>query len=566
MKKVKIMVIGALVAFLALAWIMGCTGGGIYDNNPSSSPSASPGPTGKPTQVLEPGKKLDTIVSGKANIYNLIVWGNSFKFPYINVTLDDKDEVYSWQEQIFWVEKSANPSGRVYLTTYSRATYSQLISGLNLPMGFLMARKKTSADLSENEDYIFVSDRQDPTGGAIYRFTKDKDGIVADSQIQLTTGLQGEIPYMCFLTPWMSKGDWDDLEANQEIPILYVRNTGANTSALEMTNAHPEEGHYPAPPVSIATDLDHPHHLKVFHHFIPSNAIDPNTGEEVQSPDNANTFVFVTEQLDAPNGRVLMYNVSNWDDEGATFTPTVIATGLQKPSKMTFVPDIQKYKIDTDGKISYGYGHSEKPAGYLYWTTFDGTSGQLWRARLVLNNDATNLKVEKVEVVAQSLRNPYDVIGPDDYRYTYLRSADDGNDELHMIHTDGESYEQYMIMKYNTWAVYDENGSSFFHKIYVSSNRSQADGGNWYEINIDKFEEEGTLKPGDDGITNFGSESSWYPFNGVIDLYLLQAQSDEGYSYGKAFKKDIIYTGYTYPDGNTQGYIYCQQYNFDTEF
>lgn len=580
MRKLKVLVLGALILFLAASWIIGCTGGGIYDNGgvtPTSTGTSSPEPTDSPTIVpgFSPGKELVTdFVTGETNIFNLMLWGNFVNIPFVNVEKGEDSSgntiyTYLWSEDVYWVEK--NSPGTVKRLTYDRFDaygggtdeVEDFGMGLSNPKAFLLARKSNDEDDIENyQDYIFVGD----DNASIYRYTRTPDGIDDDQTFTLTTNPEGDIHYMAWASLRDLNTPFDELEEEEEqhreVYFYYVRDQGSDSN-VERIESNPLTAQT-ATSDDLATDLTNPYSIYIYNHWLPNGALDPDTLEEVDTPDEAESFVFITEDTSSPNGRVLMYNVSEWDGE-SVITPVEIATSEQRPSKMTFVPDIEKYVvINAEEEEEVRYGHSRKPAGYLYWTNYHATSGQVRRARLELNDAETNLEVVETETVAEALGAPYHIIGPDDYLYLWFNYS---GDKAISRQSEGQTLVT-QPYRYTTWHVYDEKSSSFFKKFYVSSNRAAVDGGNWYEIDVSVFEETGEpLTVGSEGIEQYYEDAVDFPLNGRMEAFFIVDPEDDP-AFGKAFKKSLFFNvGYNLEStANDDTGIYILEHNFATEF
>jgi hypothetical protein len=230
--------------------------------------------------------------------------------------------------------------------------------------------------------------------------------------------------------------------------------------------------------------------------------------------------------------------------------PTVIATNQQLPSKMTFVPDLELYYVFIPNGVMNIYGHPQKLSGYLYWTNYNSTSGQLCRVRLVTNSAGNNLEVSgPVQIVADSLANSYDLIGPDDYRYVYFTGTSSGNQIKITGLSTGYSY--------NAWKEYEAKSSNIFKTLYVSSNKS---GGTWYEIDITKYNGSTPLSANSPGISNYLSNSVDFPFNGKIQMCLLVNPTNPGVNQ-QAFKKDMFFTIYNFDMGSSSNASIYEQDN-----
>lgn len=517
MKTWKQMAILALVIFLSGVLICGCTGGeessdgGGVSPEPTASPTVTP--TGTNTPTFPTSDKLTTFVSGGSNIFNLQLWGDTNIYPFT----DQTNSIYTG-EDVYWVESVANPNGRIAMQTNTRATGIDVVLGLNLPGSFLLHRHNGS-------DYLFVADSGGGSGGGLYRYNISKP---SEDPVTLVAGLQGDVRYIAF----------DDPSSNNPY-LYYAVNAGGSTSVLARVDA------YAIKPEADILDnsLSNVHHVYVYRHNIPIGAIDPTSGDPILPYPDANTFVFVTENSANPDGRVLMYNVSGWDG-AKPLTPVVInvAGGKNFPSKITFLPDIEKY--DVVG--GFTYGHSLSIRGNLFWTNYSANQGELWGATLVLNSGKDNLQVDgSAKKIVQSLRFSYDLIGPDDFRYVFLQAS-------------GNKFVQTIGAKYDVWNSYDEAGLNTFYKLYVSRNEPRGNGGNWYEIDLTGYNN-APLSPATQYVKSYCSENAQYPLNGIMQILLYE--KGDG-SVPQAFEKQLYFTGSSYDSGTDNAYVYIQTNKF----
>jgi hypothetical protein len=513
MKKVKIFVLIVMVVSLSCCFFFsGCTGGGIYDPtpDPTETESPGPGPTSAPVVRFTTGKTLIRFAQGQSNIFNLALWGNSQFYPQVLVEVVNSVQ-YFVGETLYWVQTSSNPLGRVYTknnkySVTSAQPISTPITGLNLPKALLVERNVTNAaDPRNNVDFIYTAETGTQVGSNLLKYRRDARTGTTSLVTRMINDRPGTINYAVFDYP--------------EAPtfIYYAFDTGGFNSGIERVSTNITSV---MTPQVLANNLNQAHSLYVFNHETLNNE-----GNLVYKD-----FLFVTEMV-AGTGRVLMYNITNWNGT-TSITPVVIATGQRSPAKMTFIPDIENYQFE---EVSV-FGHSNKPAGYLYWTNYDALEGQLVRARLESNLQGTDMRVVGTpQVVASSLRFPYDIIGPDDFRYVFLNGEVQGN----AINVTGMAS---LGMKYSTWNHYNTSNNNTFKTLYISSNRTQADGGNWYAVDTGRFTGT-TLTPASTAVSDYLSSTVDFPLNGKMQVLML---TDPVTAIGRVFKKDLYFTIYNF--------------------
>ena len=450
--------------------------------------------------------------SGRSNIFNIDLWGDDSTYPYVNIS----DGIYTGQD-VYWVESLGNPNGRIAVKTNAKQG-TDVITGLNLPGSFILHKH-------DDTDYLMVADNGGGSGGALYLYDLS---TTPATQTTLVSGLQGDTRYIAL----------DDPTSNEPY-LYYAVDAGGTSSVLGRIEPYADT---PTPEI-ISSSLSNVHHVYVYKQYIPSSATDPDTGASVSVQSDANTFVFVTERLATPNGRVLMYNVTNWDGS-TTLTPVDITAGggQNLPSKVTFVPDIQEYEVAGDTE----YGHAYETSGTVYWTNYASNTGEVWGANLVLNSALTNMELSGTsERVATSLRLPYDIIGPNDFRYLFTTFSG-----TNPVHTTGN--------KYNVWNSYENSDIGLFNRLYVSRNESRADGGNYYEIDLDSFTSGTPLTPGS-GVSSYVSESAQFPLNGKMQVYLYDPSDG---TVPQAYRIDLFFTGKEFSVGSDDTYIYIYKNKF----
>jgi hypothetical protein len=410
MKTIKIFGLLVLIVAIAGLWIIGCTGEGVYDTTPqptiSVNPTVSPSPT--ITSTISPSP-TGTSVPGET-LKQLI----SSRANVFNIGINGS--------YLYWVEKSSTPEGAVYrIKSDGSGTKETIITGLNNPsaLGFSTDDGKT---------YLFVSSSEGSTGAIIQRVSLDDSGFPS---VQLTAGSSGSIPYMVVAGS-----------------IFYTRNVGGSDSSFSMVDAFPDVT--PAQPDDIYTSLTNAYDLKIFSGGITSST--------------TKTFALVTERVSS--GDVLMFDLSN--TAVLPIQPTVIASGMQKPTKVTFQPDFESDNSTPVVPMS----------GYVYWTNYDASSGQVRRQKVKWDTTTNSLVLDgSNQIVAQALLYPYDIKVPNDVASGSLRGSLD--------------------------------------KVFVSSNVSEVNGGNWYVIDVSNSSNF-PLNPSSSGITDLMATTAAYPLNGII--------------------------------------------------
>ncbi|MFP4496984.1 MAG: hypothetical protein ACLFQV_02135 [Vulcanimicrobiota bacterium] len=529
MKNLRSILLLCLAALVGCIWVIGCTGGGLYDHHgPNVSPTVTPtSPTTVPTLSFPQGKTLTQLVTGRQYTYDIKLWGNSPNQPYVNF-VDVGGTDYYWGENYFWTEALSNPNGKVAFDTLDRTknkAITELASGLQQPKGMVLYRTYTDQnDPTKNEDWLFVSSDGDPSGGVINRY-KIINGAVTET-VELTNGIQGDINYVQLQT-----------DMNGDLHIFATVDAGINSRIISVP-ADKSAGSYPMDIAELDSNLNQANGLLIFHHAPLDNI--------------TSSFLFVTERAATPDGQIKVYNISNWAAEGyPSVEPVVMATNQQKPSKMAFFPDIQLYNVqDQNGNTIDYYSHSATPQGYLVWTNFHSTNGQVVRVKVGPNNEGTNLKPTATpEIIAQSLKAPYDIIGFDNFRYLYLK------EENGAITT-----EPYTGNKYNTFNSYLNEADNPFNMLYVSSNLTAVDGGTWYKIDVSDFSSGTPLTPASTGVESYLSTPTAFPLNGEVQVFM---KGDGSTIDGEIFKVDLFFTSFNIEtDGSEDGGIYLQQENF----
>jgi len=283
-------------------------------------------------------------------------------------------------------------------------------------------------------DYLFVSDSGTPSNGVIWRVNVSKSDFPKE---QLTTGMTGDLIYMKSLGP-----------------LLFTRDAGGASSAIHETEAFPDQ--IPAIPEDVDASITNAYGINGF------SILDPDD----EDPDEI--FAIATERISAPNGRVLMYNFTG-EDIVYPLTPFEVSSNEQMPTKVTFQP---VYTDDNKNPVF-------PMEGYVYWTNYSATSGQVVRQKVKYDKDLNKLELDGArEIVVDSLKFPYDIKVPHEIATGTLRAT--------------------------------------LNKVYVSINISKAEGGNWLEVDVsdpDKF----PLKPSDNEVKELISENVEYPFNGVME-------------------------------------------------
>lgn len=352
---------------------------------------------------------------------------------------------------LYWVEKSSSPQGSVFrVKTDGTGSVETVISGLNNPSAM------TFASLS-GSTYLFVGEGEGSTGGVIHRVKVSDSAFPSET---LTTGSSGELTYMSLLGG----------------SLYFTRYAGGFDSAVMVTESFPDS--IPVTPENVDTGISNAYDVK---------SVSLTSAVPV-------SFLLVTERLASPNGTVLLYNLTN--SEGYPITPMEIATGQQMPTRVTFQPI---YKTDNTTLVS-------PPQGYIYWTNYHSTSGQVMRQKIVFGSDGIEVKLDgSTEIVAQSLLSPYAILAPYDISSGATRAT--------------------------------------LNKLFVSKNRSSAENGNWYEIDISNSSSF-PLSPSSTAVSNLIGESVQYPLNGIM-------------SYGNANNITLAFTAYNdATGGDNNGIIY----------
>jgi hypothetical protein len=516
MKKVKVLILITLLASMSVCYFFGgCTGGGIYD--PITTPTITPTttPTTVPTLTYSPTHRVTNFSQGQANIFNLALWGNSTFIPPTLVRVVDSVQYYIG-EMVFWTEASTSPLGRVFErsrnhTSTAPQVLRTAVTGLNLPRVILLERSTTdAADPSKNTDFIYVSESGTQIGSNLRKYLRHAQTGAVTQVTRLFNDRPGHIWYATFDHPYSPQF------------IYYGLDTGGVNSNLERIRTNLTA---PGNPDVLAVNLPGIHSVYVFNHFVPGVL--------------SRRFLFATQKQSAPNGRVLMFDITNWN--GTTqLTPIEIAVNQNHPSKMTFVPDIQPYVVP-GGTI---YAHSLQIAGYLYWVNWSPSTGQVVRVRLSTNAQG-QLVVSTPQVVAQSLEFPYDIIGPDDIRPVFVTGRVTGSQVVVEGKTSGEFY--------STWNSYNQMAApnnAMFQTLYVSSNRDRAQGGDWYEIDLTRFNGTTAMVPGTglNNVRNYLPARTTFPLNGQMQFLML---TDPVTGIGRVFKRDLYFTIFNYEAATT---------------
>ncbi len=209
----------------------------------------------------------------------------------------------------------------------------------------------------------------------------------------------------------------------------------------------------PAIPDTVDSNLTNAYDVKAFYIAAKNKA------------DNQ-SFVLVTERLGS-GGRVLLYNLTG--DPQLPLVPFEVSSNESYASRVTFQPIYEsdnstpKYPLE----------------GYVYWTCYQASSGLLVRQKVKYNSNASALELDGVrEIVAQSLKYPYMVKVPNDIANGSLKGT--------------------------------------LNKVFVSSNRSKAEGGNFYEIDVSNSNNF-PLTPSDKEVTDLISQPVAFPLNAFME-------------------------------------------------
>lgn len=429
MNKIKIIGIFVLVIFLTGFWIIGCTGEGVYDTEPQptatySPPPISPTATVAPSPTGTPGETLETLATGRANSFDLRV--------YTNVVAPKTKYVY-------WVEKSSTPSGGVFRAPADGSgTAETIVTGLERPSAFTvlsaeeLSRGKNGNIVKAAKDYVFVAESGNPSNAVIYRV--DLTTANFDKR-QITSGLQGDLVYMS-----VSGG-----------VIYFTRDAGGVNSGLHRVELFP--ANIPAIPENVDSNLTNAYDVKAF--FISG-----------KNKADAQSFALVTERMGS-GGRVLLYDLT--DDPLLPLNPVVVSANESEASRVTFQPIYESDNSTPKFPLE----------GYVYWTTYQPSSGLLVRQKVKYNTSSKLVELDGVrEIVAQSLKYPYLVRVPNDFASGSLKGT--------------------------------------LNKVIVSTNRSKVEGGNFYVIDVsdpNKF----PLNPSSSEVTELISQTVAYPLNAVIE-------------------------------------------------
>lgn len=423
MKKAKVIILIIAILGFAGLWIFGCTGEGVYDVSPeptgTSTPPPSPSPTGTETPQPTPGgETLKQLVTGKANTFDLRLF---------------KHSVGSSDEYIYWVEKSTTPQGSVFrILSDGSGDITTIVSALNKPSA--MHLQSGTKPGGTKKDYLFISDSGTPSNGVIWRVNVTDTGF---SKEQLTTGMTGDLIYMFAGS------------------LYFTRDAGGASSAIHRVNEFPDQT--PKIPEDIDSNITNAYGVHGITITDPDHTLDEK-------------FIFATERIAAPNGRVLMYDLSG-TEVILPLNPFEVGSNESMPSKVTFQP---VYTSDNKEPVY-------PMEGYVYWTNCSSTSGQVIRQKV--KYDDTNKQIQKDgprEVVVQSLKFPYDIKVPHDVASGTSRAT--------------------------------------LNKVYISINISKVEGGNWLEIDVsdpDKF----PLEPSDSEVKELISENVEFPLNGQVEHF-----------------------------------------------
>lgn len=431
MKKIKISIMLMLVASLTVFWIIGCTGDGVFDVAPESPTTFSPPPTqspiitptATPTGSPVPGEEdLKELATGRSNAFNIKELG----------------------DYVYWVEKSSTPQGTVFrIRKDGSGSVETIISGLNNPSGIVLAT-------AGSDQYLFVGEGVGGAGGSIWRVKLSESGF---PQERLTSGIQGEIPYM----------------DNSGATLYFTRDSGGGNSAVMRVEMFPDN----LPAVSDEVN------------FNLSNAYDVKVVEAGFSGNIPVTYLLVTSRVAAPNGRVFLYNMTN--NPVLPVQPLDVSDAAQFPSRVTYQP------------VSTAVGAA--PDGYVYWTNFAPSSGQVVRQRVKFEGGNVQLSGPK-EIVAQSMKAPYAIMAPAD--------------------------------------VTSGSAVGTLNKLFVSANVAEAEGGNWKVIDISNSSAF-PLTPASSQITDLISNTVAFPLNGILNY---------------AGTQTLYFTSYNKVQGGSQGIIY----------
>ena len=209
----------------------------------------------------------------------------------------------------------------------------------------------------------------------------------------------------------------------------------------------------PAIPEAVDSNLTNAYDVKAFY---------------IQGKNKADnqSFALVTERLGS-DGRVLLYNLTG--DPILPLVPFEVSTNESYASRVTFQPIYEsdnstpKYPLE----------------GYVYWTCYQASSGLVVRQKVKYNSNTSALELDGVrEIVAQSLKYPYMVKVPNDFASGSLKGT--------------------------------------LNKIIVSSNRSKAEGGNFYVIDVSNSNSF-PLTPADTEVQDLISEPVAFPLNAIIE-------------------------------------------------
>ncbi|MCD4784124.1 MAG: hypothetical protein K8T10_09925 [Candidatus Eremiobacteraeota bacterium] len=422
MKKAKVFVLIIAILGFACLWIFGCTGEGVFDVSPeptgTSTPPPTPSPTGTETPPQPGEETLREYATGRANTFDLRLYQHS---------------VGSSKKYIYWVEKSSTPQGSVFrILSDGSGSVETVVSGLNKPSAMHLQSGQESGGSAK--DYLFVSESGTPTNGVIWRVNLTDSGF---SMEQLTTGMTGDLIYM------FSMG-----------PLFFTRDAGGASSAVHEVDAFPEQT--PAIPDDVDSSITNAYGV---------SGISISDSNDASAPDE--DFVFATERIAAPDGKVLMYDLSA-DEVVYPVTPFEVGSNESMPTKVVFQPI---YESDNKTPVY-------PMEGYVYWTNCSSSSGQLVRQKVKYDNANNQIQKDGTrEVVAQSLKFPYDVKVPHDIASGTLKGT--------------------------------------LNKVYVSSNISKVQGGNWIEIDVSdstKF----PLEPSDSQVSDLISAGVEFPLNGIM--------------------------------------------------
>ncbi|MCE1246159.1 MAG: hypothetical protein LWY06_05910 [Firmicutes bacterium] len=447
MKTVKIFGLIVLLVALAGLWIIGCTGEGAYDTQPQ--PTGSVSPTVSPTPTPTSTSTVTPTPTGSPTP----------GAETLKQLVSNRANVFDIKivgGYLYWVEQTSTPSGGVFrIKSDGSGDIETIITGLNNPsaLGF------TTGD--DGNTYMFVGSSEGSTGAVIRRVNVSNSSFPA---VTLTTGASGTIPYM------VVSGT-----------IYFTRNAGSGGSTLSMVDAFPNAT--PTTAEDIGTSLTNAFDVKVFSNTMPGST--------------SRTFALVTERMSS--GRVLIYDITN--TSVLPITPVVVSSSNQKPTRVTFQPD---YESDNTTPVT-------PMAGYVYWTNYDGSSGQVCRQKIKWDTTANAVVLDGTkQIVAQALKFPYDIKVPNDMCSGSLKGT--------------------------------------LKKLLVSSNISEANAGNWYVIDVSNSNNF-PLNPSSSQITDMSSTPMAYPLNGIVTY-----TSSQLTNYFSSFNDA---TG-----GNNDGTIYYYRHKF----